>query len=110
MEAHHEQEYKKMMEQYDKVVQLRAEKAERKRKSGDGHMQLKLFAGNNNTLSVDNRLDPQLQSRWDSGVVEYISQSGVSFMACQQFDILLRSIWPQGRLRVQVRDASTVLI
>ena len=108
MQAHHPNEYNKMMEQNVVIEKMRQDKADRKRKRGDGTMQLKLISNNNNNLTVDNKLDPRLQSRWDAAVVEYVSESGVSFAACQKLDILLRAIWPVGRLRINVRDATTV--
>ena len=110
MESHHESSYRQMMIQYEHVEQLRREKADRKRKrSGDGTTQLKLFvSGNNNQVSVDKRLDPELQSRWDTAVVDFVAEAGVSFEVCTKLDILLRSIWPNGRLRVKVRNGNTV--
>ena len=108
MKAHHEPQYIKMMEQQELILNLRREKAERKKGYNDKTVQLKLFSGNNNTLAVNQKLDPQLQSRWDAAVVDFVSESGVSFGACQKLDILLRAIWPTGRLKLKVRNAVTV--
>ena len=110
MESHHESYYSQMMKQHNQVEQLRREKADRKRKrSGDGKTQLKLcVSGNNNQISVDRRLDPDLQNRWDAAVVEFVSETGVSFEVCSKLDILLRSISPNGRLRVKVKNSNTV--
>ena len=110
MESHHESYYSLMMKQHNQVEQLRREKADRKRKrSGDGTTQLKLcISGNNNQVSVDRRQDPDLQRRWDAAVVAFVAEAGVSFEVCTKLDILLRSIWPNGRLRVKVKNGNTV--
>jgi len=107
IQSHHQEEYKQLSRQKEENEVKRSEKS-RKRKLSDGHTQLKLFSNNNNKIVVDHRLDPQLQSRWDAAVVEYVYEAGVSFEACQKLDILLRSIWPTGKLRVTVKNARTV--
>ena len=107
MEAHHEKAYKKMMEQHESNEQRRREKHKRKM---DGFTQLKLTSQstNNNMVQIDNRLDPKIQARWDEAVVEFVCESGVSFEAAQKLDIVLRAIWPSGKLRVKVKHAKTV--
>ena len=105
MEAHHEKENEKFLKQHAHIEKARAEK--RKRKRGDGTMQLKLFSNNNNRLGLDNRLDPKMQERWDAAVVKFVSETGISFFACEKLGILLEAIWP-NKLRLAVKSQWTV--
>lgn len=66
------------------------------------------ISGNNNQVSLDRRQDPDLQRRWDAAVVAFVAEAGVSFEVCTKLDILLRSIWPNGRLRVKVKNGNNV--
>lgn len=106
MEAHHEEENIQFMKQHKAVEDSRAEKRKRKR-SGDGTKQLKLF-NNNSMVGVDNRHDPKLQSRWDDAVVKFVAETGISFYACQKLGILLEAIWTSGNFRLRVKSDVTV--
>lgn len=107
MEAHHQPEYEQFLRQHNEVENARAERRKRKR-SGDGTMQLKLFSNNNNQVGLDNRLDPKLQARWDDAVVKFVSETGISFFNCEKLGILLEAIWPNGKLRLKVKSRVTV--
>lgn len=105
MEAHHEKQNEKFLQQHAHIENARSERRKRKR-SGDGTKQLTLFS-NNNQMGIDNRLDPKLQGRWDTAVVKFVSETGISFFACEKLGILLEAIWP-SKLRLAVRSRQTV--
>ena len=107
LEAHHGSAYEKMMQQHADVETRRDERRKRKR-SGDGLKQFKLTGNNNNVLTLNNKLDPKLQARWDASVVKFVSETGISFFACEKLGILLEAIWPQGRPRLIARSQWTV--
>ena len=106
MEAHHDVENVLFLKQHRAVEEARAEKRKRKR-SGDGTKQLRLIS-NNNKMEVDNQKDPKLQARWDDAVVTLVSETGISFFACQKLGVLLEAIWPNGKLRLRVKSDTTV--
>ena len=105
MEAHHQPEYEKFMKQHTEVENARA--VRKRKRSGDGTTQLKLYT-NNNQVGIDNRPDPKLQARWDGAVVKLVSETGISFFACDKLGILLEAIWPSGNFRLKVRSRVTV--
>ena len=101
MEAHHQPEYEKFMRQHTEVENARA--VRKRKRSGDGTTQLKLYT-NNNQVGINNRPDPKLQARWDDSVVKLVSETGISFFACDKLGILLEAIWPSGKFRLKVRS------
>ena len=108
MEAHHHEEFKKMMSQHQEIEKMREER--KRKRAGDRNdvKQLKLIGSNNSQLALKTKLDPQVQARWDEAAVKFLCETGSSFRSCEKLDILLSAIWPNGRFRLKVRSRQTL--
>ena len=105
MEAWHPEAFEKMKSKHEELQILR--ETRKRKRAGDRTRQLTLISNNNNQLSVENKMDPKLQARWDDAVVKFVSETGVSFQCCEKLDILLDAVW-NGRMRLKVRSRTTV--
>ena len=89
-----------------KNLELRLAK---KLKIKDNQKQLRLVLNENNVIALNNsRPDPEAQKRWDDGVVEFLTETMVSFKSMEKLNILLRALKPSGKLSVSVKSAQTV--
>ena len=109
MLAHHPKENEKMLVQVKNVEELRTEARKKKLKIKDNQKQLGLVLNEKNVIGLNNsRPDPEAQKRWDDGVVEFLTETMVSFKSMEKLNILLRALKPSGKLSVSVKSAQTV--
>ena len=64
MEAHHHEEFKKMMSQHQEIEKMREERKRKRAGDRNGVKQLKLIGSINNQFALNTKLDPQVQARW----------------------------------------------
>ena len=107
MLAHHPKENEKMLVQMKNIEELRTEA--RKKKLNIKDNQKKLVLNEKNEIGLtSSRPDPEAQRRWDEGVVEFLTETMVSFKSMEKLNILLRALKPSGKLSVSVKSAQTV--
>ena len=104
MLAHHPKENEKMLVQMKNIEELRTEACKKKLNIKDN--QKKLVLNEKNEIGLTNsRPDPEAQRRWDEGVVEFLTETMVSFKSMEKLNILLRALKPSGKLSVSVKSA-----
>lgn len=63
---------------------------------------------NNNHLLLMNRTDPERQQRYDKGIAKFVCRTLVPFQAMEHIGLVLETLEPSGRVKVQIRSDRTV--
>ena len=112
LKTQHQDLFKKYIEQQAKINDLKdkqqQEEEAARTKKRDGMKQSKLVIDGGSKLSVERNLDPNLQSRYDRAVVDFVANTFVSFNCMEKMPIILRALNPNGKVKVVTKDRRTI--
>ena len=96
------------MEQKAKVIELRAQNKRGEKTGGDGNRQQKLVFGENKTLKLDIREDPNLQKRYDEARVLFSARTFTAFNALKSDDLYVKALLPKTYKKVKNKSVATM--
>ena len=95
---------------------LKAENDEKRKKapsrrqktSEEANKQLRLVGGENNTLTVKPKHDPNLQRRFDAARVLFCARTFTAFNAMKHDQILVKALLPQSHVKIKFKSPWTI--
>ena len=106
LQSNHKTYYEKYIEQKAKVIELRAQN--KRGEKTDGSRQQKLVFGENKTLKLDVREDPELQKRYDEARVLFSAMTFTAFNALKSDEIYVKALLPKTYKKVKNKSVSTM--
>ena len=106
LQSNHKTYYEKYIEQKASVIELRAQN-KRGEKTG-GSRQQKLVSGENKTLKLDVREDPDLQRRYDEARVLFSAKTFTAFNALKSDEIYVKALLPKTYKKVKNKSVTTM--
>lgn len=106
LQSSHKSYYEKYIEQKAKVIELRAQN--KRGEKNESSRQQKLVFGENKTMKLDVREDPDLQKRYDKARVLFSAKTFTAFNALKSDEIYVKALLPKTYKKVQNKSVSTM--